>query len=105
MALTSHPGADRRERCGVCGQVGCTQVPPTEFWFPDNLPKDEDVARHRAQDAEEREVVLEEPVSGAPVRPDADSYTGRPRRGRARTGARRRWPSEDRAIHGPREDR
>lgn len=89
----------------MCGEVGCTSVPPTEFSFPDRLPKAEDVARHRAQDSQEREVVLEEPVSGAPVRPDADTYTGRPRRARARTGARRRWPSEDRAVHGPGEDR
>lgn len=105
MALTSHPGVDHRPRCGVCGQVGCASVPPTEFWFPDNLPKGEDVARHRAQDEQDREQVAEVPVSGDPRRPDADSYTGRPRRPRARTGKRRRWPSEDRAHHGPEEDR
>lgn len=86
----------------MCGRVGCTQVPPTEFWFPDNLPSEEDVRRHREQQAE---VEHEEPVSGDAHRPTADAYTGAPRRRRARTGRRSRWPDEDRAIHGPREDR
>lgn len=102
MPLTSHAGPDPRPVCGVCGRVGCTQVPPTEFWFPDNLPSEEDVRRHREQQAE---VEHEEPVSGDAHRPTADAYTGAPRRRRARTGRRSRWPDEDRAIHGPREDR
>ena len=83
----------------MCGAVGCTQVPPTEFWFPDNLPEDGEMERRKAE--QERE----EPVSGDAHRPTADGFIGRPRRRRARTGRRSRWPSEDRAIHGPREDR
>lgn len=85
----------------MCGRVGCTQVPPTEFWFPDNLPSEDDVRRHR----EQAEVEHEDPVSGDAHRPDADGYTGRRRPRRIRTGRRSRWPAEDRAIHGPREDR
>lgn len=85
----------------MCGQVGCTQVPPTEFWFPDNLPKDGEMQRRREAEHVERE----EPVTGDAHRPTADGYTGRSRRRRARTGRRSRWPAEDRAVHGPREDR
>ena len=47
-------------------------MPPTEFWFPDNLPSEEDVRRHR----EQAEVEHEEPVSGDAHRPTADAYTG-----------------------------
>lgn len=86
----------------MCGQVGCTQVPPTEFWFPDNLPSEDDVRRHR----EQAEVETEERVGeSGPDRPTADGYVGRARPRRARTGRRSRWPSEDRAHHGPTEDR
>lgn len=87
----------------MCGRVGCTSVPPTEFWFPDNLPSEDDVRRHREQaEVEHEERTADET---GPARPTADAYVGRARPRRARTGARRRWPSEDRAIHGPREDR
>ena len=85
----------------MCGRVGCTQVPPTEFWFPDNLPSEDDVRRHR----ERTEVEREAPVSGDAGRPTADGFTGRTRPRRARTGRRSRWPAEDRAVHGPTEDR
>ena len=90
----------------MCGQVGCTQVPPTEFWFPDNLPSEADVDTHRRRQADSTtEVELEEPVTGDAHRPTAESYApGGVRRRRARTGRRSRWPAEDRAIH-PAEDR
>lgn len=42
------------------------------------------------------EVDKEQPVTGDAHRPTADGYTGAPRRRRARTGRRSRWPSEDR---------
>ena len=102
MPLTSHVPSGRGEACGVCGRVGCSTHPATEFWFPDNLPKAGEMERRR------KAAEKEQPVSGDAARPTAEGYLDegrRPRRTRARTGRRSRWPEEDRAHHGPREDR
>lgn len=92
MPLTSHRALPPGPECEVCGRTGCRTHPATEFWFPDNLPKAGEMERRRKAEKEQ-------PVSGDAARPTADGYLDqgrRPRRTRARTSRRSRWPEEDR---------
>lgn len=93
MPLTSHRALPQGPECGVCGSTGCRTHPATEFWFPDNLPKAGEMERRR------KAAEQEQPVSGDAGRPTAEGYLDegrKPRRTRARTSRRSRWPEEDR---------